>query len=196
VWFTAALFTSPQSTWFIAAALVALALDARQRLLVFSLVLAILAGGGYVLFSKLWGPWFNAAAWGDPVRALSWNFSAPLEYVGGDLLGRLGVLTLAAVLSFALPTAPWRGKGGLWTLMGIAALAEGLAGTQTSGWDAGSLAPSVITLAVLGPVSMQRVLGHLSSWPGSKRLAGQGLMLTALSLQFVMFFAAAQGGAP
>lgn len=189
--FTAALFTAPQAGWYIAAAFVALALDSRQRLLIFTLVLGLLVSGLHVLLSGLWGPWFNQLAWGEPLRELQWNPAGPLLYVGGDLLGRLGVLTFAAVLSFALPTAPWRGKGGLWMCLGLAALAEGLVATQTAGFDSEALIPSLVALAVLGPVSMQRVLGHLSAWPGSNRLAGQGVVLTALTLQFMMFFASA-----
>ena len=187
--FSAALFTAPQAGWYIAGAFFALAVDSRQRLLVFTLVLGMLVSGVHVLLSNLWGPWFNFSAWGDPLRELQWNPAGPLLYVGGDLLGRLGVLTFAAVLSFALPTAPWRGKGGLWMCFGLAALAEGLVATQTAGFGPEALIPSLVALALLGPVSMQRVLGHLAAWPGSNRLAGQGVVLTALTLQFVMFFA-------
>lgn len=187
--FTAALFTAPQAAWYIAAAFFALAVDSRQRLLVFTLAFAILAGGLHVLLSELWGPWFNWGAWGDPLHALRWDPTGPLLYVGGDLLGKLGVLTFAAVLSFALPTAPWRGKGGLWMCLGLAALAEALVATQTEGFGTDALIPSLVALALLGPISMQRVLGHLSAWPGSNRMIGQGVVLTALSLQFIMFFA-------
>lgn len=192
--FTAALFTAPQAGWYIAAAFVSLAADNRQRLLVFSLVLAILAGGLHVLLSNLWGPWFNFSAWGNPLQELRWNPAGPLMYVGGDLLGKLGVLTFAAVLSFALPTAPWRGKGGLWMCVGLAALAEALVATQSPEYGPESLIPSLVALALIGPISMQRVLGHLSAWPGSNRTIGQGVVLTALTLQFLMFFAYSYSG--
>jgi len=42
-------------------------------------------------------------------------------------------------------------------------------------------------LAMLGPMSMQRVTGHLSAWPGSTRLAGRGVVLAALALQMIVF---------
>lgn len=193
---SAAFFTDPQAAWFAAAAIFALRLEDRRRLLAFALVLAVLVGGLHVLLSRTLGPWFNWGAWGDPVRALRWNSAAPLQLVGGDLLGRLGVLTFATVLSFALPTAPWRGKGGLWVCMGVAAAAAALAATQTNGFGGSSLVPSLVVLAFVGPLSMQRVTGHLSSWPGSSRMGGQGVVLTALVLQFVMFFASAQAGLP
>lgn len=189
--FAAALFTAPQAGWYVAAAFVALALDSRQRLLVFALAFGLLVSGVHVLLSRLWGPWFNSGAWGDPLAALRWSPASPLLFVGGDLLGRLGVLTFAAVLSFALPTPPWRGKGGLWMCFALAALAEGLAATQTIGFGPETLIPSLVALTIVGPLSMQRVLGHLSAWPGADRMAGQGVVLTALALQFMMFFASA-----
>ena len=41
---------------------------------------------------------------------------------------------------------------------------------------------------VLGPISMQKITRHLSAWPGSTRLGGEGVVLAGLSLQFFMFF--------
>lgn len=191
---SAAFFTDPLATWFIAAAMFALWLDDRKRLLVFTLALGILVGGGHVLLSRELGPWFNFSAWGDPLGALRWNPAAPLQFVGADLLGKLGVLTLATVLSFALPVEPWRGKVGLWMCLGLAALVSGLVSTQTTGFGPATLVPSLVALSLVGPVSMQRVTGHLSAWPGSTRLSGQGVVLTALSLQFIMFFACSLPG--
>lgn len=187
--FALAFFVSPQAEWFAFAAMLALALDDPRRLLVFTLTHGLLVGGTYLLLWRTWGPWFAFGAWGSPLGSVELDPAGPLLYVGGELLGKLGVLTIAAVLSFALPTAPWRGKGGLWTCLALAAFAQGLAATQVRGAAAGLFVPSVAALAVLGPVAMQRVLGHLSAWPGSDRVNGQGLVLTALTLQFVMFFA-------
>ncbi len=190
--FAAAFFCSPQALWYVAAAMFALWIDSRNRMLVFTVVLGLLVGGVYVLLSGTLGPWFNAAVWGRPLAGLHWSAEAPLAYVGGDLLGRLGVLTLAAVLSFALPTAPWKGKGGLWMCMGVAAVASALVATQTKDYGPDTLVPTLVALAILGPLSMQRVTGHLSSWPGASRMGGQGVVLAALVLQFLMFFASAQ----
>jgi hypothetical protein len=188
----AAFYTEPQAAWFIAGALFALSIDDRQRLLAFTVTLGVLVGGGYVFLSRTLGPWFNFSAWGEPLQALHWNPAGPLTFVGENLLGKLGVLTIATVLSFALPTAPWRGKGGLWLCMGMAALAAGLVATQTTGFGPAALIPSLLVLALVGPISMQRVTSHLSAWPGSTRMSGQGVVLTALTLQFIMFFACAQ----
>jgi hypothetical protein len=185
----AAFFTDPQAVWFVAAAFVALALGERGRLVAFTLSIAVLLGGGYAGLSQLLGPWFNFDAWDGPLGTVRASGTDPLHFVGNHLLGRLGVATLAAVLSFAMPTPPWRGSGGLWMCLGIAALLAGLASTQTTTWGPDALLPSVVALSILGPLSMQRVTRHLSAWPGSSRLGGQGFVLVAVALLFVVFLA-------
>lgn len=187
--FAAAFFTDLTAVWFVAAALFALVIDEHRRLITFTLVIGVLIGGGYVALSEALGPWFNFNAWDHPFAALRFSVLRPLHYVGDHLLGKLGVLSLAAVLSFAMPTQPWRGKGGLWMCMGVAALVGGLLSTQSSAFGPQSLIASVVVLALVGPISMQRVTRHLAAWPGSSRLGGQGVVLAALTLQFIVFLA-------
>ena len=184
-----AFFTDPQAAWFVGAALFAVALDERGRLPAFALALVVFLGGGFVELSRVLGPWFNFQAWDAPLRSLRPDAFGPLQYVGGLLLGKLGVPTLAAVLSFAMPTPPWRGKGGLWMCLAVAALVAGLAATQSRDYGPHALLPSVVALALIGTISIQRVTRHLSAWPGSSRLGGQGVVLAALTLQFVVFLA-------
>jgi hypothetical protein len=185
--FAGAFFTDLAATWFVAAAVLALVLDERKRLFAFTLTTAVLIGGGYVALSQMLGPWFNFNAWDHPLTALRFSAIRPLHFVGDHLLGKLGVLSLAALLSFAMPTQPWRGKGGLWMCMGIAALVSGLLCTQSTAFGPQSLIASVVVLALVGPISMQRVTRHLAAWPGSSRLGGQGVVLAALTLQFIVF---------
>jgi len=182
-----AFFVDERATWFLGAAVVACALEDWRRPVALMVALAVCVGGGYVGLSQLFGPWFNYQAWDAPLRALHFEPLALLRYVGDHLLGRLAVPTLAAVLSFAMPTAPWRGKGGLWMCFGIAAVLAGLAATQSADWGPHALLPGILALAMLGPMSMQRVTGHLSAWPGSTRLAGRGVVLAALALQMIVF---------
>ena len=185
--FAAAFYTGVQAAWWIAAALFALAFDERRRLVAFTLMIAVTFGGGYVALSHLLGPWFNFSAWDGPIQSMHFRPAGPLHYIGDHLLGKLGVPTLAAVLSFALPTPPWRGKGGLWMCMGIATLGAGLMSTQMEAFGHQSLLPSVVALGMLGAISMQRVTRHLSAYPGSTRIGGQSVVLAALALQFVVF---------
>jgi len=71
--------------------------------------------------------------------------------------------------------------------MGIAGLAAGLLATQSARCGGAALIPSVVALALIGPISTQRVTCHLPGWPGSSRLGGEGVVLAALTLQFIVF---------
>jgi len=135
----------------------------------------------------LLGPWFNYSAWDALVQSLSFNPGGLVRYAGDELMGRMGVLTMAVVLSFALPTQPWLGPGGMWICLSVATVGAGLVTTQSAFAGPQLLVPSVVALALVGPVAMQRITRHLSAWPGSTRVAGDGVVLAGLSLQFLMF---------
>ena len=177
-----------QAVWFAAAALFYLVYEERPRLVAVTRAGVVLGGGGYLWLSAMLGPWFNWNAWDGVVQSLRFNPGELVRYAGDELLGRLGILTMAAVLSFALPTQPWRGVCGMWTCLGFATVAAGLIATQSTFAGPQSFIPSVVLLAILGPVSMQRITRHLAAWPGSTRLGGEGVVLAGLSLQFFLFF--------
>jgi hypothetical protein len=188
VFLSAAFFVDIGAIWFVAAATASMMLDeSRQRPLTVLIVSLLAIAGGYIGLSQLLGPWFNFQVIDAPARALRLDGVTPLYYVGSHLLGKLALPTMAVVLSFAMPTPPWRGKGGLWTCLGIAAILSGLFATQSTHYGGHLLLPGVVALSLLAPISMQRVTGHLSAWPGSTRLAGRGVVLAALALQFVVF---------
>ncbi len=185
---SAACFTHPQAVWFAVAAFVYLTREDRGRLVPYTLGMALFFGGGYVLLSHLLGPWFNYYAWDLPVRSLRFDGPGLMHFVSGRLLGTLGVLTVMTVLSFALPTRPWRGPGGVWTCLALAAIPAGLLATQSVTPEPQGLAICVTALALVGPIAMHRVSQHLSAWPDSSRTAGEGTVLVALALQFVALF--------
>ncbi len=187
VLFAAACLTQLTAVWFTVAAGFSLVFeDNWNRAVVFLIGVAVLHAGGFAALSVLWGPWFNDAVWDGPVRALQFDALRFLHYAGDALLGKLGVLTLTVVLSFATPTPPWRGRGGLWLFLGIAMIGAGLLATQSARVGPQMMIPTVTVLALIGPLSMQRVMQHLATWPGSSRLGGQGVVLAALALQFFM----------
>jgi hypothetical protein len=186
---SAACFTHAQALWFVAAAFIYLTRENRGRLVPFTLGIGVLLAGGFLLLSHSLGPWFNYFVWDVPVQALRFDGPGMLRFLGGQLLGTLGVLTVMSVLSFALPTRPWRGPGGLWPCLGLAAVAASLLATQTATPEPQALAICVAALAVVGPISMHRVTQHLSAWPDSTRMAGEGAVMVALVLQFVALLA-------
>ena len=187
--FSVACFFHAQAIWFAAAALVYLTREDRGRLVPFTLGLGVFLAGGFVLCSYFLGPWFNYYAWDLPIRSLRFDGPGLLNFIGSRLLGTLGVLTVMTVLSFALPTRPWRGPGGLWPCIGMAAVAASVLATQSAAPEPQALAISVAALSLVGPISMHRVAQHLSAWPDSTRMAGEGAVLVALLLQFVALFA-------
>lgn len=161
------------------------AIDDPRRSLSCAATLAVLFGGGHVALSLLGGPWFNFAAWDAAILNSGFEPLRMLRHVGQVMLGPLGVLTLMVVMSFALPIRPWQGPMGIWGCIGGGLLAIALFSTQTQVDEAGAVVLSVAALALAGPLSLQRVTQHLAAWPGSTRVAGQSIVLSALALQFV-----------
>jgi hypothetical protein len=186
--FTAACFTHLQAAWLAAAAFVYLTRENRGRLVPFTLGMGLFLGGGYLALSHYLGPWFNYQAWDLPLSTLRFDGPGMARFAGERLLGTLGVLTVMIVFSFALPTRPWLGPSGLWSCLGLAALAAGLLATQSVSPEPQALAICALALAMVGPIAMHRVSQHLSAWPDSSRLAGEGAVLVALVLQFLAMF--------
>jgi hypothetical protein len=147
--------------------------------------------GAQLAAARTMGPWFAWATWSTSMHAIRFEPLALLRFVGTQLLGTLGVFTLATVLSFALPVRPWNGAVGIWTWMAFAAIAAGIVTTQGGQVPGEAVRLVAVALAIVGPVSVQRITQHLSSWPGGTRMGGQAVVLTALALQFVTMLASA-----
>lgn len=184
-----ACFTDQQAVAFAAAGGLYLAFEGRGRLTPYLLVIALVGGGGYLLLSRVLGPWFNFYAWDVPVLSLQFAPARLLDYLGRELLGTLGGLTLAAILGLALPPEPWRGPSGVWMCMAAAALGAGLIATQVAGGTPNASLTSISALALIGPIAMRQVTKHLSAWPGSNRLGGESVLFAILALQFMTLFA-------
>jgi len=184
-----ACFTHPSGLWFAFAAMLHLAVHDKRRAVICALAFAVLVGGGQFAMTRLLGEGFNLHAWQIPARLAWFQPVGLLILLGSQLLGTLGVLTLASVLAFALPVRPWQGAGGLWTWIGFAALGAAMLATQSLAPSPDALPPAIVAFAIVGPISIQRLVKHLSAWPGSSRKAGQNVVLTAIALQFVMLLA-------
>ncbi len=166
-----------------------LAIDRRPQALAFAAALAFVYGGAHVLLSWRMGPWYNFETYDAVILALAPAPLGLLRFIGQTLLGPLNVLALTTLMAFALPVKPWQGPGGTWTCIGGGLLIVALLATQVAGAGPGAAVLSVMALALAGPLSMQRVTRHLAAWPGSTRVGGQSMVLTALALQFVVLAA-------
>ena len=187
--FSAACFTHPAGLAFALAALFHLRVLDQRRLIAYSIGLAVLVCAAQLELPQSLGPGFNSSAWSAGLQQMRFSPVTLLQFVGTQLLGTLGVFTLATVLSFALPIPPWRGAVGIWTWMAFAALAAGILATQSGHAPGEAMRTTAMILAIAGPVSVQRITQHLSNWPGGSRMGGQSVVLAALALQFVTLFA-------
>jgi MFS family permease len=179
----AAFFTKQHAVWFGLAALVHMVLNDRPRLAAFALPWFVGCAGGYALLSAWLGPWFSFYTWDLPSH---WSTIVPLRierYIGGGLLGMLGVLTVPSLLSLGLPEAPWRGRSGLWVFLGLAGFGTGMLATlDPSAWRHVFI-PSMMAFSVLGPLSMWRLASAFG--PGAVEARGRGVAFVLLSLGFV-----------
>jgi hypothetical protein len=189
--FGVACFTHQAGLWFAAGAVGHLAMEERRRLAPFLLGFAVLAGGGYVGLSQLFGSWFNFYASDVPLHAMRFDAPGLVRLAGDQILGRMGVLVVVALLSFALPNPLWRGASGLWFWLGLAALGASLLGSQSVHAGPHVLMPCVAAFALIGPVAASRVAEHLSAWPGSTRFGGERIVFAVMLLQFALYLSAA-----
>jgi hypothetical protein len=186
-----ACFTHQAGLWFAAGAVVHLAMEERRRLMPFLLGFAAFAGGGYVGLSQVFGSWFNFYAADVPLQAMRFDAPVLARVAGEQILGRMGVLIVVAVLSFALPNPLWRGGSGLWFWLGAGSLGASLLGSQSVHAGAEALMPCVAAFALIGPVAASRVAEHLSAWPGSTRLGGERIVFAVMLLQLALYLSAA-----
>jgi hypothetical protein len=177
-----AFFTKQHAVWFGLAACVHVFLNDRSRLVAFVAPWLVGCAGGYALLSATLGPWFSFYTWDLPSH---WSTLAPLRierYVGGGLLGMLGILTVPSVISLGLPEAPWRGRAGLWTFLGLAGFGTGMLATlDPSAWRHVFI-PSMMAFSVLGPLSLWRLANAFG--PGAQTRA-HGAAFALMCLQFV-----------
>jgi len=180
-----AFFTKQHAVWFGMAMLVHVWLDDRKRFVPFAVTWFAGCAGGYALLTAWLGPWFPFYTWNLPAH---WSTLAPVRierYVGGGLLGMLGGLTVPALLSLMLPEAPWRGRAGLWTWLGLAAFGTGMLATlDPSAWKHVFI-PSMLAMSVLGPLSLWRLTEAAGRTSAALRERALGVAYLVLSLQFV-----------
>jgi len=187
----AAFFVERSALGFIAIALVAQAFESRSRCLALAATTGTLIAAGVLALPLLLGLHLDAGAWTPALAGLRFEPLEALRFVASHLFGRLGLFTLVVVLSFALSTQLWQGNRGVWIWLGAAAVAAGIVASQGKGPDPGALLPSIVVLALLGTLSLQRVVHHLSDSDEYEGPGGEGVILAGLAIQGLVFLAAA-----
>jgi hypothetical protein len=187
----AACFVGPAAIPFLAVALLAQVFESRTRLLVLAGTAVVLVVAGWFALPVLLGSRLDANAWAAGLASIRFNPVEALRFASSHLLGRLGLFTLVAVLSFALSTQLWQGTRGIWMWLGVTAIAGGVLSSQSAGADPSALLPGIVALALLGTLSLQRVAHHLSDSDEYEGPGGEGVILAGLALQCLVFLSAA-----
>jgi len=108
-----------------------------------------------------------------------------LAYLGGGVMGKLGGLTIPALLSLALPARPWRGPAAIWCWAALGGLATGGMATLDPDAFRHVLNPTMAAFAIFGPIALHNVMHHVAAWPGSERGGRSPVIYLLLCLQFL-----------
>lgn len=193
---TLAFFTKQHAIWFVLAAMVHLAVNDRMRFWLFAVIAAIGCAGGYLVLTLWLGPWFPFFTWDIPSHWSHLDKVRIINYVGRGLVGTFGFLTAGVLASLALPDRLWRGRTGLWYWAGLGGFATGMMATLDPDAFRHVMNPSVVMLAVLGPLAWWHVAHHLATWSGSPRTSRHAVLWLVLALQFVPLAYTVRGQLP
>jgi hypothetical protein len=181
---TAAFLAKQHAVWFAVGGGLHLLVNDRRRALPFAATVLVGCGGGYLLLMRVLGPWFAFYTWDVPAHWSHLNFGRITNYLRLGLFGLIGPMTTFAVLSFALPERPWRGRAGIWLWTGLAALGTGLMATLDPNAWRHVFMPTMAAFSILGPISLQRIGERIGAKPTGTRGTSVVLVLV-LALQVV-----------
>jgi hypothetical protein len=182
---TVAFFTKQHAAWFVLASLAHLAWNDRRRLGPFALAIALGCGGGYALLAAWLGPWYRFFTLEVPSGWSELSRGRILTYLGHGVFGTLALLSVPVLLSLARAERPWRGPSGIWMWAGLGAIGTGLLATLDPSAYRHVMIPTMVTLAILGPISLARVSRDLESAGAGAARVPSVLFSGMLLLQFV-----------
>jgi len=189
---TLGFFTKQHSVLFSFGALAYLFFHERRRLVPFAATIVTGCAGGYGLLTAWLGDWFRVFTWSIPA---GWSEISPKRiehYLGRGLFGALACSSAPALLSLAAPEAPEHRGRALWYWTGLAGVGTGLLATLDRNAYLHVFTPTVVALAVLGPLALDRLLRHFEELRPARAVAG----LTAVALLAGQFVPLVYGLAP
>lgn len=182
---TLGFFTKQHAVWFALAGLLHVVWNDRARLWPFAAALLLGCGGGYLLLSAWLGPWFSFYTWDVPSHWSHVSEGRLQRYLGERLVGQTGPLLLAVLAAAFVVDRPWRGRSGVWCAMGLGGLATGLMATLDPGAFKHTFLGTLLALAVLGPVLLQRLAARAAERELLPAPRAQALACVVLALQFL-----------
>ena len=182
--FTLGFFTKQHGLIFAMGAIAYTFFHDRRRFVPFTLAVLVGCGGGYLLLNAWLGDWFRLFTWSVPRGWSEFSPSRIERYLGGGLFGALACSSVPALLSLAVRDPANDGRRAIWHWSGLAAIGTGLLATLDRNAYLHLFTPTVVTLAVLGPVALDRLLRHLEPEEAAPSLAAT-IALVVLAAQFV-----------
>ena len=180
---SAAFFTKQHALCFAGVALLHLLFSDRRRLPAFALTLVVGCGGVFLLLTRVLGPWFSFYVYDVPSHWSHLSRGRIFTYLGSELIGRFGALSIPAVLSLMLPERPWKGASGLWWWVGLGGAATGVLATLDPYAFVHTLMPTLAAFAVLGPIALHRLAKPFAAEDGPA--PGMAVTCAVLILAFV-----------
>lgn len=154
----------------------------RRRLLPFALASLAVAGGGFVILSLWFGPWFSFYVQDVPSHWSQFSRGRIITYVGEMLIGRLGPLTMPLALAATRGQTEKRGAHWLWYWVALGGIGTGLLATFDPYAYFHVLMPTIAALSVAGPIAADRVGRRLTP------VTASGPALATCFALFLQFF--------
>lgn len=182
--FTLGFFTKQHGLIFALGAIAFTFFHDRRRFVPFTLALIVGCLGGYLLLNAWLGDWFRLFTWSVPRGWSEFSPSRIERYLGGGLFGALACSSAPALLALAVRDPAKDPRRAIWYWSGLAAIGTGLLATLDRNAYLHLFTPTVVTLAVLGPLALDRLLRHLEPDEAAPGLAAS-ITLVVLAAQFV-----------
>ena len=101
---------------------------------------------------------------GRALHTIKFDGGQLVMFVRDMLLRSFGAVTVAVLLSCAMPKRPWVGRDGVWMAMASAGLIIALISTLNPLADPASRTALVLGFAIFGPLALHVVVKHLGAW--------------------------------
>lgn len=182
---TLGFFTKQHAVLFGLAGMAYLLFHDRRRFLPFALALLVGCAGGYGLLTAWLGDWFRVYTWSIP---RGWSQLSPVRiehYLGQNLFGVMGALSVTTLLSFGLAERATEKSSVLWYWVWLAAIGTGLMATLDPYAYHHLFMPSLVGLCFVGPVALDRVGRQAEAGSGGARGLGTAAIYAVAAAQFM-----------